>query len=168
MTKKLVLHDLLSHQIEALLAGTTGEHTIFSSLPTVRHCEGCFGCWVKTPGVCVIDDRCKGLTVVIPEHSHLLVISRMVFGSLSPDVKAVLERCIGYLMPFFRIVDGEMHHTLRYDHSLDIHYIFYGPNIMEREKETARRLVAANALNLGAKNSSASFYQSIDEIEVAL
>jgi len=167
VSKKLILHDLLPDKIEALLSGLSGEYTVFPACPAVLPCVGCFGCWMKTPGECAIDDRCKGFASMISKHDEFMVISRMVFGGLSPDVKAVMERCIGHITPFFRVIGGEMHHTLRYDNNFDLRYIFYGQNMKSREKEIAQKLVAANALNLGAVNFSVSFYPSIDAIEVS-
>ena len=165
LSKKLILHDLPPDNIEALLSRSAGEHTVFSAHPAVRPCEGCFGCWLNTPGECVIDDRCKGFASMISGHDEFVVISRMVFGGLSPDVKAVLERSIGHISPFFRIVNGEMHHVLRYDGIFAMRYIFYGQDMGEREVEIARRLTAANALNMGAEKWSAFFCPSADEIE---
>jgi len=166
--KKLILHDLLPDKIEALLSDANGEYTVFPDYPAVRSCVGCFGCWFDTPGECVIDDRGKGFAAMISKHDEFLVISRMVFGGLSPDVKAVVERCIGYLSPFVRIVNGEMRHFMRYDAKPRLRYIFYGQNIGTREKEIARKLTAANALNFGAEKFSVSFYPSADEIEAFL
>jgi len=125
---------------------------------------GCFGCWIRTPGECVIDDRCKGFASMLSKHGEFVVISRMVFGGLSPVVKTVMERCIGYVSPFFRIIKGEMHHVPRYDHKLVLRYIFYGQDMGTREREIAQRLVAANALNLGAESFSVSFFPSADAI----
>ena len=166
MSKKLILHDLPPDKIAPLLRGIAGEHTVFPAYPAVRPCEGCFGCWMKTPGECVIDDRCRDFASMISKHDLFIVISRMVFGGLSPDVKAVIERSIGYLSPLFRIVNGEMHHVMRYDSKIVMRYIFYGA-MGTREKEIAERFTAANALNFGAENCSASFYPSPDAIEVA-
>jgi multimeric flavodoxin WrbA len=167
MGKKLILHDLPSNKIETLLVGAAAEHTVFSANPAVYSCVGCFGCWLSTPGECLINDRCKGFASMISRHDEFLVISRMVFGGFSPAVKAVIERGIGYISPFFRIVGGEMHHVLRYDCKVGLQYVFYGRDITEHEKEIARRLIAANAINFGVEKFSASFYPSIDEIEVA-
>jgi hypothetical protein len=104
----------------------------------------------------------------MPLHDEILIVSRMVFGGLSPDVKAVLERSIGFMLPFLRNVNGEMHHTMRYEKLPDLHYIFYSPNMKERERETARKLAAANAVNFGAPRWSVSFRQSVQEIKEVL
>jgi multimeric flavodoxin WrbA len=167
MSKKIILHDLPLGKIETLLSGIVGENTVFPAFPTVRQCVGCFECWFSTSGVCVLNDRCKEFSSMISGHNEIVVISRMVFGGLSPAIKIVLERCIGHLLPFFRIVNGEMHHVLRHEHKFELRYIFYGQDVGTREKEIAQRLTAANAHNLGAEKWSAHFYSTPDEIEVA-
>jgi len=168
MYKKLILHDLSNGEAEEIIPQESAEYTIFPANPAVHHCIGCFGCWVKTPGRCVLKDRGSDFAVLMSQHDQVIVISRLVFGGLSPEVKSVLDRSIGFILPFFRIVDGEMHHTKRYEKSPDLSYLLYGPDINEREKATAQKLVAANALNFGAENYSIAFYQSFHEMKEAL
>jgi len=168
MRKKLILHNLAREDAESLLPPESPEYSVFAATPSLHHCVGCFGCWLKTPGKCVIKDRGSDFGALMPLHDEIIVISRMVFGGLSPDVKAVLDRSIGFILPFFRIVNGEMHHTRRYEKSPDLRYILYGPDINDREKETAQKLVACNALNFGAENYSVSFHSTIQEIKEAL
>jgi multimeric flavodoxin WrbA len=141
---------------------------IFAAHPPVRHCVGCFGCWTKTPGKCVIGDRGADFISLLSRCGEFIVLSRMVFGGLSPDIKAVLDRSIGFVLPFFRCVRGEMHHMKRVECPPDLRYIFYGTEITEREKETAKALAAANSLNLGSGRSAVEFYQTICECSEAL
>ena len=168
MRKKLILHDLAPEDAESLLPPQSPEYSVFAATPSLCHCVGCFGCWLKTPGKCVIKDRGSDFGALMPLHDEIIVISRMVFGGLSPDVKAVFDRSIGFILPFFRIANGEMHHTRRYEKSPDLRYILYGPDINDREKETAQKLVACNALNFGSENYSVSFLTSTQEIKEAL
>jgi multimeric flavodoxin WrbA len=169
MNTQLILHDLPPDKIDALLPPANADgRTVFSTLPAVRPCIGCFGCWVKTPGECVVNDRGKGFAALIAKHDELLVISRMTFGGLSPSVKAVLDRSIGYMLPFFHTVNGEMHHARRNSKPFALQYVFYGTPMSESDKDTAQKLAAANALNFGAEEYSVRFYPSIDAIEVVL
>jgi hypothetical protein len=92
----------------------------------------------------------------------------MVFGGLSPNIKATLDRNIGLALPFFRNVNGEMHHVPRYKKHPDLKYIFYGNEITDNEKETARKLVVANSINLGSEHGEAIFCKTIEEIPEAL
>jgi multimeric flavodoxin WrbA len=143
-------------------------YTVFSAVPAVHYCVGCFGCWLKTPGRCVLPDRGRDIVAQLAAHDEINVVSRMVFGGLSPDIKAVFDRSIGYVLPFFHTVRGEMHHPVRYDHALRFRYFFYGTDMTDREKQTARKLVSANVTNLGARDHSVDFYRTPGECLDAL
>ena len=99
---------------------------LFSARPIVNHCMGCFGCWIKTPAKCVIKDRCDVMTSYIPKCDELVVISPILYGGYSDNIKAVLDRSIGYILPYFRIVNGEMHHKMRYENPFKFNVHFYG------------------------------------------
>ena len=101
-------------------------------------------------------------------HEELLIISRMVFGCVSPEIKAVLERSIGFILPYFRIVDGEMRHVQRYDNSPNLKYVFYGQGISPQEEDTAKKLVAANGVNFGSRTFTAAFYERPEDIGTVL
>jgi multimeric flavodoxin WrbA len=168
MGKSLILHDLPENDAKKLLPEDSERYTIFAAAPAVHHCVGCFGCWIKTPSICVMTDRGRDFVALMSDHDEIIVISRMVFGGLSPDVKAMLDRGIGFLLPFFLEVNGEMHHSGRCEKPPDLRYVFYGSDIKDREKETARKLVDANALNFGAERRHISFHPSIQEIREAI
>lgn len=155
MGRRLIVYDL-DEVNEKKLMNICKDYMIFSANPMVKHCMGCFGCWVKTPGRCVIKDRCDVMTSYIPKCSELIIISPILYGGYSEKVKAVLERANGYILPYFRIINGKMHHKMRYDNPFNLKVIFYG-NIDEDEKDIAKRLVKANAANLGAGDFSVSF-----------
>ena len=52
---KLLIHDYTPEEFAPLAAQYEGWDVI-SDDGTIRPCIGCFGCWVKTPGQCVIHD----------------------------------------------------------------------------------------------------------------
>ncbi|MDR1247397.1 MAG: flavodoxin family protein [Clostridiales Family XIII bacterium] len=163
MGRTLILHDLRQSDAEQFLPRDSVKYSLFAAAPPVRHCAGCFLCWVKTPGRCVIPDRGADFAAIMTKHDELIFLSRLVFGGLSPDIKAVLDRSIGFVLPFFRKLNGETHHVRRYDKSPAFRYIFYGVDITDKEKETAKKLAAANALNFGSERFSVSFFSSIPE-----
>jgi multimeric flavodoxin WrbA len=161
MASTLILHDLPPSDADDFLP--RAGFTIFAASPAVHCCVGCFGCWLKTPGRCVIRDRGSDFMTLFTSHDEVIFLSRMVFGGLSPDIKAVLDRSISFLLPFFRIVNGEMHHTLRFEKMPDLKYVFYGDDITDDEMATAKKLAGANAVNLGTKNYSVQFYRTARE-----
>lgn len=135
----------------------------------IANCTGCFGCWFKTPGVCVIDDDCRAITREIARADRLVFLTPVVFGGYHPDLKAVLERSIGILAPFFRIFRGEMHHPLR-ERSKAYEFIAIG--IQDRaDEETAsafRQHVWRNALNFnGLTWQAGSLVRAAGTAEVA-
>ena len=97
--------------------------------------------------------------------SEMLIISQCVYGSYSPFVKNVLDRSIPYIHPYFTVKNGEMHHRQRYKRDFDLKVIFYGNDITPKEKETAEKLVKANAVNFYSTVESVTFLDSIQEME---
>ncbi len=158
--KLLIIHDLNENEVKfpqnAEVVANNGK---------IKKCVGCFGCWIKTPGKCVINDGYQDMGAKIGAAEKLVIISRCVFGSYSPFVKNVFDRSISYVLPDFEIRNGEMHHCSRYDNKLKISAYFYGEGLTEFEKQTAEKLVRANAENYNAEVAEVIFVDSVSELE---
>lgn len=126
-------------------------------------CIGCFGCWVKTPAVCVLPDKYRHMPAVLKQSDELVLVSRCTYGGYSPFIKGALDRSIGYLLPYFRICNNEMHHRLRYKKELHISSYFYGA-VNEQEAETAKGVAAGNAVNFNAGIHRVRFFDSSEEL----
>jgi len=162
----LILHDLTPEQAGRLLPPESERLALFPAAPGVKPCVGCFGCWVKTPGACVIPDRGREFLRLLARADRFTIVSRCFYGGFSPDVKAVVDRFIGYVLPWFRIIGDEMHHVPRYEQRLALAWRLYG-DITQMERETALRYCDANAVNMHAAGHSVAFYGSAEELEVA-
>lgn len=160
----LIIHDLSKEQWEALAFPLKEETKIIDNSGKIKKCMGCFGCWLKTPGRCVIPDEYQRMGELAAKAEELTIISKCSFGSYSSFVKNVLDRSISYVLPFFEIREGEMHHRKRYDNQFLMRVIFYGSDITEEEKETAKELVKANAANLHGKVKEVLFVESAEKI----
>ena len=160
----LIIHDLSKEQWEALAFPLKEETKIIDNSGKIKKCMGCFGCWLKTPGRCVIPDEYQRMGELAAKAVELTIISKCSFGSYSSFVKNVLDRSISYVLPFFEIREGEMHHRKRYDNQFLMRVIFYGSDITEEEKETAKELVKANAANLHGKVKEVLFVESAEKI----
>jgi multimeric flavodoxin WrbA len=160
--KRLVLHDLEDDLAKkVLLKGE--ERTLFPALPRVAFCCGCFGCWVKTPGACVIKDRGASFVPLLAAHQELTIVSRLLFGCFSPEVKAVLDRSIGYLLPYFKLDGGASVHLKRHSGKLSLTVLFYGP-ASSAAIELANKIAQANAVNLGAQSLQVNFFPNSEAV----
>ena len=159
---RLIIYDIPNETLTA-----KNDDILFSTNPIVKHCMGCFGCWIKTPGRCVISDRCSDIPSYIAKCDEMILISPISFGCYSESIKAVIDRSIPYVLPYFRIVGGEMHHKMRYKHSFKLKLLFYGECDVE-ERQIAESLVRANSVNFGAKNCEVKFFDVIEELRSAI
>lgn len=143
----IVIHDLQKYEWDTI-SQYYADSRIISDNGTIKKCVGCFGCWIRTPGQCIIPDDYQRMGEWISKADKVTIISKCSFGSYSSFVKNVLDRSISYVLPYFEIRKGEMHHKVRYKKHIRMNVIFYGEDITENERRTARELVTANALNL--------------------
>lgn len=161
---KLIITDIKDFAIPI-----NGEHRIIKPDSPIKHCIGCFGCWVKTPGECVIKDDYSRTGCFLGKCDELIMISECLYGGFSEFVKRVQDRCISYVRPDFAIVDNEMRHRQRYFNKIRITALFYGEDITEEEKLTAKKIVSANAKNFYAKVEKVLFFRNAAELaEVSL
>lgn len=160
---RLLIHDLKDDEL-ATIFPSQKDIFILSDNKKIRHCLGCFGCWIKTPGACVIRDDYGDIGALFSTCSEVLIISKCYYGGFSPFVKNVLDRSIPYIHPYFVNKNGEMHHKRRYTNHVTLKVLFYG-DITEKEKNIARELVRANANNLWWDVTGISFSRNITEME---
>lgn len=113
----------------------------------VAACLGCFGCWVKTPGICVIDDAGRAITERFIGSDLVILLTPVVFGGYSSTLKKALDRIIPLISPFFMKIDGEIHHQSRYER----YPRFVGIGVLEAPDVESERiftaLVRRNAVN---------------------
>ena len=134
---------------------------IISNDGEIRNCTGCFCCWIKNPGRCILKDGYENLAELYSKAEKITIISKCCYGTYSPFVKNVLDRSIPYLLPFFKLKNNEMHHTIRYKKKLLLEVYFYGKDLTELEKNTAEKTVKANCINLNVKKFNVSFLENI-------
>ena len=158
---KLIITDMENFNISV-----EGDYKLIKPQGNIHHCVGCFGCWGKTPGRCVIHDGYENTGIDMGKCTELILVSRCCYGSVSPFVKMVQDRAISYIHPDFVIRKGETHHKRRYKNVISLSLHLYGENITEAEKETARMILEANADNYDGTVKTVRFYGSEKELEV--
>lgn len=113
----------------------------------IKNCVGCFGCWVKTPGKCVIRDDATSVYPLIAKSNEVIYVSHVRYGSYDTIMKTMLERAIPIQQAFIRIHNGETHHVQRDVKKKKATIIAYG-EIDKEEKEVFSELVKRNAHNM--------------------
>ena len=113
----------------------------------IHHCLGCFGCWVRTPGVCVIDDAAREVAKAIIQSDLTVYLTPVTFGGYSPELKKALDRSICLISPFFTRVEGEVHHKVRYEQYPRLMAVGVLPQADDESEEIFTFLVSRNAIN---------------------
>ncbi len=83
---------------------------------TLRYCIGCFGCWVKTPGVCNAKDESCEMRLAVIHSDFTLWAAPLKMGFPSALLKTALDKSIPLIHPYIIVDHTEAHHRKRYDH----------------------------------------------------
>ncbi len=80
----------------------------------IRHCTGCWGCWVKTPGECLAKDDSADVCRAVINADWVIFASPMVMGFPSTLLKKTVDKLIPLVHPYIVVEGGEAHHQARY------------------------------------------------------
>ena len=165
----LLIHDLNVNDSNEIIPLLPPNSKILSKeIDNIKGCLGCFNCWVKTPGRCIIEDSYTEMPKYILEGGTFVIITEIKYGCYTYFVKNVMDRSIGILLPFFQTVNGELHHTPRYSKSPKLVVIGYGDDITYDEEQTLKELVKGNAINLGCKDYKTYIIKNVSEAKTIL
>lgn len=117
---------------------------------SIAPCTGCFGCWTKTPGMCVHDDDAKRIMQYWMSSNVVVLLSRMTYGGYSSLMKQALDRQIGILLPYYSSTRNGVEHLPRYENYPSI--LAFGV-CAERDQQadlTFKRLVSQNGRTMRA------------------
>ncbi|MFP4020286.1 MAG: flavodoxin family protein [Halanaerobium sp.] len=126
----------------------------------IADCLGCFDCWVKTPGICIIDDFGRKAAAKLINSELVVFLTPVVFGSYSYQLKKALDRMIPLISPYFKKVKGEIHHKKRYSKYPSILAV----GILEEENEIQsqifKKLVERNSINFHSPYFEAEVFEA--------
>lgn len=132
----------------------------------IAFCMGCFGCWIKKPGECVMADAIGLINKTSMQSDVVIYLCPVVFGQFSANIKDVIDRWLPNMLPFFITrKDGSTMHPPRYESYPKQIMIGYGDAITD---EDAQLFIDINKHRLNAQtlifrgNNEESI---IDEIE---
>lgn len=131
---KTTVYDSLYTQVIRILEQKGYSVTEREAGKSLNACIGCFGCWVKTPGECVIQDTMAEINRLYVNSDVVVFLSPVVFGQQSANMKNVFDRLLPRLLPFFiRKADGSTGHPFRYNKDPKQFIIGYGSNLEDAD-----------------------------------
>lgn len=131
----------------------------------IASCLGCFGCWVKTPGICVINDEGRNIAKAVIQSNLLIFLTPVIFGGYSSELKKALDRLIPILSPFFEKIEGEIHHQRRYDQYPRLIGVGVLPNKDEKSEKIFNTLIHRNAINMHSPSYASGVVYSNQEAD---
>ena len=116
----------------------------------IAHCVGCNQCWLKTPGICAINDDYETILKKLIEADNLRIVSGTRFGFLDHRGKRLMDRILPMLNMYLGFRDGWMRHELRY-HALNIGVLYQGAGDQAMLEDWCKRTAAnIGGYSLGA------------------
>lgn len=134
------LHRSGKNAVEFELIDTAGMH--------ISHCVGCNYCWLKTPGVCAIQDDYEPILRKMSEADQVWLVSDTRFGFVSWQTKNIVDRIMPLVTMYLKFQGGQMRHVMRYDHQPDLGIIYTG----DGDQAYLERWCQRAALNLGSRS----------------
>jgi len=105
-------------------------------MDNLTFCMGCFGCWIKKPGECVINDLMTQINESFMNSDVVIYLNPIIFGQFSANIKNAIDRSIPNMLPFFETrPDGTTMHPSRYDTFPRQIMIGYGDMVSNEDKQ---------------------------------
>ncbi|MDL2300283.1 NAD(P)H-dependent oxidoreductase [Clostridiaceae bacterium OttesenSCG-928-D20] len=89
----------------------------------IKSCLGCFSCWNKTPGKCIINDEMSGILEKIIASDIIIWSFPLYYFSVPGGLKNLIDRQLPMSLPFMSAENESGGHPARYDLSHQKHII---------------------------------------------
>jgi multimeric flavodoxin WrbA len=85
---------------------------IFLATKEIKHCLGCFSCWIKTPGKCIIRDDMEPLLSKFSSSDIVVIATPLYVDNVTGIMKNFMDRLIPLGDPHFeKDESGECRHV---------------------------------------------------------
>jgi multimeric flavodoxin WrbA len=119
----------------------------------IGNCAGDFFCWIRTPGVCNIDDDNRTIAAAIAISDLLVYLTPITFGGYSSALKRMVDHQIQNITAHFTTVAGETHHVRRYPKYPNFLAVGWLDAPDANAEAVFRHLVHRNTLNFYAEKA---------------
>ena len=86
---------------------------IYDAKYVIEPCRGCFSCWIKSNGKCIIDDDANGLIKKMDNADLLVYAFPLYIDSIPAKLKALMDRQFIHVQPVFVPYDAMTRHPVR-------------------------------------------------------
>ena len=117
----------------------------------IGNCAGDFFCWIRTPGVCNVDDDNRVIAAAIIASDLMVYLTPVTFGGYASTLKRMVDHQMQNVSAFFARVAGETHHAKRYKKNPDFLVVGWLDEPNAHSEIVFRHLVQRNALNWHSK-----------------
>jgi len=109
-------HVMVSALLEGAVKSGASTESIFLARKKIGHCIGCFTCWTKTPGKCVLKDDMEELLKKYMASDIVIMASPLYVDHVTGIMKDFMDRSLPLVCPQFEIGDaGQTRHVSRYE-----------------------------------------------------
>lgn len=89
----------------------------------IRPCLGCFSCWNKTPGKCVLPDDMASVLEKLLSADLVLWSFGLYYFNVPGKLKLLIDRQLPFSLPFMEAASTSGSHPSRYDRSVQRHVV---------------------------------------------
>lgn len=86
----------------------------------IKNCRGCYACWIKTPGKCVIKDDMAPLLEKVKKTDMLVLATPIHTNTMTSYMKAFTERLIPLVQPFQEKEKNRYVHPKRFNYNIKV------------------------------------------------
>ncbi len=117
----------------------------------ITECIGCWNCWLKTPGRCVMKDQMTEFYADYVNSDTVILLMDTAQGFISHQAKAFFDRTIPHYHPYIEVVNGECHHVARYEGYPDIVFYYDDEGLTNQEEQVIEDYLYRTAYHFKSK-----------------
>jgi len=128
---------------------------------SITACIGCWNCWLKTPGRCVMNDKMAESYGDYINSDTVILLIDTAQGFINHQAKAFIDRTIPHYHPYIEIVDGECHHVARYKCYPNLVFYFETEGLTSQEEQVIEDYLYHTAYQFQSKGYRITLDSSI-------
>lgn len=118
---------------------------------SISACIGCWNCWLKTPGRCVMKDEMSECYSDYVNSDTVILLMGTAQGFVDHRTKAFFDRTIPHYHPYIEMVDGECRHFAWYEKYPDMVFHYETDGLTNQEDQVIEDYLYRTAWHFHSK-----------------